>query len=326
KGSEVENQVTAYIPVDVTFIMNQVVNYAINFGTGNGGYDDGGNPIINSKDMIQFDTNFTDWADETPIDPTPPTPPTPTSNVPDKAFADFLVTAGYVEADTEKPGNYVVTAKGLALTELSIASDPDEGVDVDKIESIVGIELFPELEAFMVVGTKVASIDLSKNSKLKMLAVMNTPLLKSIKATNLGSLDESVMIQNADELRSLDLSGSTVESIQIGSAPLLGSNISLPNLSTLKGFTYITSGLTSFDLDVLPSTLETLSFHSNRLSELNITRFTNLTFLECGAQTSDGSISQTLNLTLTAAQRVQWDEQWSKQQVENADVNPIPVP
>ncbi|MGL5981435.1 MAG: hypothetical protein ACRCZY_11295, partial [Phocaeicola sp.] len=79
KGSEVENQVTAYIPVDVTFIMNQVVNYAINFGTGNGGYDDGGNPIIDSKNMIQFDTKFTDWDAETPIDPTPtPTPPGPT--------------------------------------------------------------------------------------------------------------------------------------------------------------------------------------------------------------------------------------------------------
>ncbi|MGL5959018.1 MAG: hypothetical protein ACRCZZ_10615, partial [Phocaeicola sp.] len=179
-----------------------------------------------------------------------------------------------------------------------------------------------------VMGTKVASIDLSKNSKLMMLAVMDTPLLESIKATNLGSLDKGVMIQGADELRSLDLSGSTVESIQIGSAPLLGSKISLPNLSTLKGFTYITSGLTSFDLDVLPSTLETLSFHSNRLSELNITRFTNLTLLECGAQTSDGSTPQILNLTLTAAQNVLWNkvpEGWGEKP-ENVNVNPIPVP
>ncbi|MGL5980586.1 MAG: fimbrillin family protein, partial [Phocaeicola sp.] len=76
KGSEVENQVVAYIPVDVAFDMNQVVNYVINFGTGNGGYDDGGNPIIDSKNMIQFDTKLTDWDAETPIDPTPtPTPP-----------------------------------------------------------------------------------------------------------------------------------------------------------------------------------------------------------------------------------------------------------
>ncbi|MGL5957840.1 MAG: fimbrillin family protein, partial [Phocaeicola sp.] len=63
--------VTAYIPVDVDFNMNQVINYAINFGTGNGGYDDGGKPIIDSKNMIQFDTKFTDWDAETPIDPTP---------------------------------------------------------------------------------------------------------------------------------------------------------------------------------------------------------------------------------------------------------------
>ncbi|MGL5980609.1 MAG: hypothetical protein ACRCZY_07010, partial [Phocaeicola sp.] len=77
KGSEVENQVTAYIPVDVAFDMNQVVNYVINFGTGNGGYDDGGNPIIDSKDMIQFDTKLTDWDAETPIDPTPTPPAAP---------------------------------------------------------------------------------------------------------------------------------------------------------------------------------------------------------------------------------------------------------
>ncbi|MGL5979796.1 MAG: fimbrillin family protein [Phocaeicola sp.] len=76
-GSTAAEQVTAYIPVDVAFNMNQLVNYEINFGTGNGGYNDGGNPIIDSKEMIQIDVKLSDWNAETTIVVTPPPLPMP---------------------------------------------------------------------------------------------------------------------------------------------------------------------------------------------------------------------------------------------------------
>ncbi|MGL5959036.1 MAG: hypothetical protein ACRCZZ_10705, partial [Phocaeicola sp.] len=90
--------------------MNQVVNYAINFGTGNGGYDDGGNPIIDSKNMIQFDTKFTDWDAETPIDPTPkPIPPVEEAKmsfgIKAKASAKFALP--FLTSSTT--GNYTLT-------------------------------------------------------------------------------------------------------------------------------------------------------------------------------------------------------------------------
>ncbi|MGL5979992.1 MAG: hypothetical protein ACRCZY_03785, partial [Phocaeicola sp.] len=331
EGPEAENQRVAYIPVDVAFNMNQVVNYVINFGTGNGGYDDGGKPIIDSEKMIQFDTNFTDWADETPIDPTPtptPTPPTPTSNIPDKLFAQYLLEQKMIKEDPVGSGNYVAlndeeTGEPFEYFQIDALSKP---TIYSGITSVVGIELFPEIAMFNMMGTNVTSIDLSKNSKLLGISVAFTPLLESIKATDMEGV-ESFSILRVAKLCSLDLSGSTVKLISIDDAPLLDLNIILPDTTSLTSFNYDKSGLTSFDFDALPSTLECLSCHSNRLSRLDVTRFKGLKHLTCGAQVSSTGEAY-LGLTLTAAQRVEWEDPvngWGKDDM-NKRVNLITVP
>ncbi|MGL5981679.1 MAG: hypothetical protein ACRCZY_12555, partial [Phocaeicola sp.] len=330
KGPEAENQRVAYIPVDVAFNMNQVVNYVINFGTGNGGYDDGGKPIIDSEKMIQFDTNFTDWADETPIDPTPtPTPPTPTSNIPDKLFAQYLLEQKMIKEDPAGSGNYVALndeKTGEPFDELMIEA-VYESPDYSGITSVVGIELFPDLESVMLSGINVTSIDLSKNSKIAMLMITTTPFLKSIVATGFLSTPCTMQIHDVAELCSLDLSGSFIEVIEIFNAPLLGSNISLPILAALKTFGYNTSGLTSFDFDELPTGLTTLFCYGNQLSELDITRFKGLENLSCGEQVNHQGAEAYLNLTLTPVQKGQWEDDggW-KDGSNNSRVNLIPVP
>ncbi|MGL5959054.1 MAG: fimbrillin family protein, partial [Phocaeicola sp.] len=76
-GSEVENQVTAYIPRAVAFDINKSFNFVIDFGVGNGGYDNDGEPIIAGKSMIDVEVTFTDWDEEEVIDVTPPPAPKP---------------------------------------------------------------------------------------------------------------------------------------------------------------------------------------------------------------------------------------------------------
>ncbi|MGL5981654.1 MAG: hypothetical protein ACRCZY_12425, partial [Phocaeicola sp.] len=74
-GSANEKKET-YIPVDIDFSINKAYNFSVNFGTGNGGYDDNGGPIINQDEMIQFEASITDWDNETTI-PLPEPEPEP---------------------------------------------------------------------------------------------------------------------------------------------------------------------------------------------------------------------------------------------------------
>ncbi|MGL5979567.1 MAG: fimbrillin family protein [Phocaeicola sp.] len=72
KSSEKSDQITAYIPVDVYFAMNNAINFIIDFGTGNGGYHDDGTDIIPDQNMIKVETEFVDWNDEVSVDVVPP--------------------------------------------------------------------------------------------------------------------------------------------------------------------------------------------------------------------------------------------------------------
>ncbi|MGL5958424.1 MAG: hypothetical protein ACRCZZ_07530, partial [Phocaeicola sp.] len=92
-GSEFKEQVTAYIPVDVNLTMNQVANYVISFGAGNGGYDDGGNPIVDAKKMIHVYFEFYDWDAETLIKPMPT--PTPSAEEGKMSFSIETENAGH---------------------------------------------------------------------------------------------------------------------------------------------------------------------------------------------------------------------------------------
>ncbi|MGL5937471.1 MAG: hypothetical protein ACRCY5_01955, partial [Phocaeicola sp.] len=106
-GSANEKKET-YIPVDIDFSINKAYNFSVNFGTGNGGYDDDGAPIIDQKEMIQFDTNFSDWDDETII-PVPQPESLPEMKFTIKTEADgeeFIFPFGATMGDPQTTGEY----------------------------------------------------------------------------------------------------------------------------------------------------------------------------------------------------------------------------
>ncbi|MGL5980783.1 MAG: fimbrillin family protein, partial [Phocaeicola sp.] len=398
KGPEAENQRVAYIPVDVAFNMNQVVNYVINFGTGNGGYDDDGNPIVNSGSMIHFDTILTDWDEETPIDPTPPAD----SNIPDKAFANCLKAFGLIKDDPNKAGWYIATPSGLAVEQLMLMPLVPGFKDVESFE---GVEVLSNLVGIQVMSANVVSVDFSKCSKLEGFSCSDMPNLESVVLTNLPSL-ELVTIDNAPNLSSLNCSGSVVKSLSIENTPLTNpsamlapfnslesiylNNCSLTTLDLSKhlllnsvdcrnnGLTELNIGslnlktLSCFDnklsnlnvehctsmtnLNCANNNIETLTLSSspllkhfscvsnklkdldlssnvelvnlecdkNQLGELNITTLGKLSTLFCGLQTTDGSTSKKLGLTLTNDQNTKWETSW-KRDARNAEVTAIPV-
>ncbi|MGL5979967.1 MAG: hypothetical protein ACRCZY_03645, partial [Phocaeicola sp.] len=120
-GSANEKKET-YIPVDIDFSINKAYNFSVNFGTGNGGYDDDGDPIIDQKEMIQFDTNFSDWDDETIIPVPQPEPAKMKFTI--KTLADgeeFVFPFGTIDgpAFTESYTLHINWGDGSAVTEIS---------------------------------------------------------------------------------------------------------------------------------------------------------------------------------------------------------------
>ncbi|MGL5980502.1 MAG: fimbrillin family protein [Phocaeicola sp.] len=110
---------TAYIPVDIDFSINKAYNFSVNFGTGNGGYDDNGKPIIDQANMIQFTVGFDDWDKETII-PLPEPEPEPVP-VPEDSIMSFKIDVnstvglnftlpfGFGYGDGEATGDYTLT-------------------------------------------------------------------------------------------------------------------------------------------------------------------------------------------------------------------------
>ncbi|MGL5979568.1 MAG: fimbrillin family protein [Phocaeicola sp.] len=84
-GSDVEGQMTAYLPAAIDFGINKALNFIVDFGEGNGGYDNDGIPIF-EKNLIHVGVEFIDWYSEESIDITPP-PPAPMPEEPKMILA-----------------------------------------------------------------------------------------------------------------------------------------------------------------------------------------------------------------------------------------------
>ncbi|MGL5981514.1 MAG: hypothetical protein ACRCZY_11710, partial [Phocaeicola sp.] len=337
------SQVTAYIPVDVAFNMNQVVNYIINFGTGNGGYDDNGGPIIDSDKMIQFNTTFTDWDAETDVDPTPTPPAPPTSNIPDAVFAEYLVGAGYVEKD-EDGINYVATQLGLELAELEVNAKEDWGGDpkLAAIKSLAGIKLFPAIEKVMLGAISIESLDISETPVVKDFNVVSCPDLSSIVLGEIAVGGEAgVALNDLPSLTSITHTGTIpltltlmgcekfVESFEFSSLAHLGtlivsssknlrtltevSTLNVANCTSLTALSCQYIGLKSLNISGCAN-LKNIYCSSNQLDALDITEIVDLVDILCGDQKNATGVDKSMILTLTADQEAIWQAGWKDEQ------------
>lgn len=235
------------------------------------------------------------------------------------------VTTGMVADDSSvgtrnADGTTTLTISGFegvsALTTLILNS---EGMT-----TLAGIGHFGSLKELQCQNNKLTSLNLSGLSNLVSLSCGSNPLT-SLNFSGLTSLTKLVCYNN--KLTSLNFDGLTgLEYLDCGANPLISLDVS--QLTSLKTLNCYSNQLTSLDvsrltnltrlecytnqlttLDVSQLTnLTKLDCYDNLLSALDITPLTKLTTLICGYQ-KRGNL--TLDLTLTATQKMKWDSTWS---------------
>lgn len=219
-------------------------------------------------------------------------------------------------------GTYTINQdKAATVVELALS---DQGT----IESLDGIENFPNLERLFCDNVGLKTLDISKNQKLKQVEVnknlltslnfSSNPALEIIKCSQqqnrmLTSLDVNgntnlrVLECQENALTSLDLTDNTkLEEIDCGVNKL--SNLNVANNLELRKLFLACNNLTSLDISMLLN-LTDLHCTENHISDLDITKNEKLGWLNCGNQQPDGT---EITVRMTEAQKELWDENWSK--------------
>ena len=173
-------------------------------------------------------------------------------------------------------------------------------------------------------------LDLSKQTKLESL-ICNNNQLTTLNLSANTALKELVCYNNT--LTELDLSANTaLKRLECSSSKLTSLNLS--GVVALEVLNCENSSLTTLDLST-NTALRDLNCSKNNLTALDVSNNTNLSqlrcyqnklttlditdtdlengWLSCGQQLdSDGNQTQKLTLTLTSAQKSQWDINWSR--------------
>ena len=194
------------------------------------------------------------------------------------------VTVGWTK---EPDGTVKLTPENLekirAVTKLNISG---YGIaKEERLSDLSGIEYFTGLDYLDCSRNQLTELDVTKNTALTNFNCYNN---------NLTELD----VTNNTELTYLDCEDQSISSLDVSQ------NTKLKELWC--------GGNDLAVLDITNNTaLTSLYCDRNRLAELGITNNTALKELHCGNQTSDGSATQDLALTLTAAQKTTWESKWS---------------
>ena len=171
-------------------------------------------------------------------------------------------------------------AKIRAVTELRL-----DGYDIsDKLTDLSDIKYFTGLTVLECSNNHLMSLDVSKNTALESLDCGDNQLTTLDVSKNTALTD---LRCNNNNLTDLDVTNNTEL------AYLDCSNQSITSLNVSKN-----------------TKLQVFICNGNDLAELDITNNTALKELFCGKQTSDGSATQELALTLTAAQKTTWNDEW----------------
>ena len=194
------------------------------------------------------------------------------------------VTVGWTK---EPDGTVKLTPENLekirAVTKLNISG---YGIAVEeRLSDLSGIEYFTGLTYLDCSRNQLTELDVTNNTELTYLDCENQ---------SISSLDVS---QNT-KLKELYCGGNDLAELDITNNTALTTLYCARNRLTELNITNNTA-------------LTSLSCDDNRLAELDITNNAALATLRCGNQTSDGSATQDLALTLTAAQKTTWESKWS---------------
>ncbi len=165
--------------------------------------------------------------------------------------------------------------KNTALTRLRCYENRLTALDVTKNTALTELYCF---------GNQLTELDVTKNTALTQLHCFENRLTE---------LD----VTNNTELTYLDCEDQSISSLDVSQNTKLkelwcgGNDLAVLNITNNTALT-------------------TLYCERNRLAELDITNNAALATLRCGNQISDGSATQNLALTLTAAQKTTWESKW----------------
>lgn len=209
----------------------------------------------------------------------------------------------------------------LALTTLNCSKNNLTSLDLSGCTSLTTLDLTlnplltsldmsgcTAFEKLTIALSSLTSLDLSDCTSLTGLSCSNNNLT-SLDISGCTSLTDLSCVMN--KLTTLDVSGCLALTI------LRCYENNLTELD-VSGCTALTTLLCSdnqlTELDVSGCTaLSRFVCSRNRLTILDITQNTNLRDLICGNQTSDGSVTQNLELFLTTEQKTTWESTWVKE-------------
>ena len=170
------------------------------------------------------------------------------------------------------------------------------------ISSLQGIEHFVNLEELYLNAVGLQDCDLSANIALKKVDLAFNHGLTSLDFSSNANL-ELIYISGCSKLSTLNISNCTkLKTIYANSCPSLKS-FEIPNGAGLEVLGYSNTSL-SFDMNSYPNLIE-LNCANTGLTELDITPLSKLKYLSCEQ-------SNVLTLKLTDAQRIFWNDEWSK--------------
>lgn len=241
-----------------------------------------------------------------------------------KAFIEAV--GEQVAWTTNEDGNVSLTPENLAAIE-SVTSLTVSG---QSLSDLSGIEYFVNLISLDCQKNQLTSLDVSNLTKLTVLTC-NENQLTSLDVSSLTNLSNLYCQYN--QLKTLDVSQNTaLSNLNCSNNQLTELNVAKnPKLQTLS---CANNQLTALDIEKNTSlstlycnnnqlaelsvsentALTNLYCYANRMSELNVTNNLKLKTLYCGAQTTDGSTSKTLKLTLPAELKSIWKgtSDWNK--------------
>lgn len=203
------------------------------------------------------------------------------------------------------PGNGLTTldVSGLTdLTELDCSSNRISELDVSGLTKLTKLECY---------NNNMSKLNVSGLENLTYLDCSMNSGLETLDVSSLTSLEE--LDCSGDSISELNLSGLTkLAELNCSSNKL--SELDVSTLS-LKSLSCSNNNLTALDVSAL-SELTKLDCYENQMTALDITKNPDLEELSCGSQTSDGTTSQTLELTLTADQLTTFNnDEWSSDNI-----------
>ena len=240
---------------------------------------------------------------------------------------EFIKAVGeQVAWTTNEDGTVSLTPENLAAIENVISLDVSE----KSLSDLSGIEYFVNLRSLDCQKNQLASLDVSNLTKLTALTC-NENQLTSLDVSSLTNLSNLYCQYN--QLKTLDVSQNTalwnlncsnnrLSELNVANNPKLQTLSCADNRLEALDIEKNTSLSTLYcnnnqlaELSVSKNTMLTkLYCYANRMSKLDVTNNLKLTALYCGAQTTDGSTSQTLTLTLPAELKSIWKgtNDWNK--------------